>query len=61
MVTTNVKQQDGSVVPRVNFILPVSLLKPLQSYLQRKEHPEALSRLAQALKIEVAVGGEVRR
>ena len=29
MVTTNVKQQDGSVMPHVNFILPVTLLTPI--------------------------------
>lgn len=49
MVTTNVKQQDGSVVPRVNFILPVSLLTPLCTYLEHPEHPGALSRLTQEL------------
>eukprot|EP00931_Biecheleriopsis_adriatica_P023699 TRINITY_DN14906_c0_g1_i1.p1 TRINITY_DN14906_c0_g1~~TRINITY_DN14906_c0_g1_i1.p1 ORF type:complete len:596 (-),score=88.06 TRINITY_DN14906_c0_g1_i1:12-1799(-) len=34
MVTTNVKQQDGSVMPHVNFSLPISLVAPLQAFLE---------------------------
>ncbi|CAK9046022.1 unnamed protein product [Durusdinium trenchii] len=57
MVTTNVKQQDGFVMPRVNFILPVGLLSPVCTYLENlKVLPatEALARLTEELRPSAA-------
>lgn len=57
MVTTNVKQQDGSVMPHVNFILPVTLLTPICTYLENlKVLPaeEALKRLTEELRFSAA-------
>lgn len=49
MVTTNAKQQDGAVLPHINFILPVSLLSPLFSFLETASEPGALPKLIQEL------------
>lgn len=57
MVTTNVKQQDGSVMPHVNFILPVTLLTPICIYLENlKVLPaeQALKRLTEELRFSAA-------
>lgn len=57
MVTTNVKQQDGSVMPHVNFILPVTLLTPICTYLENlKVLPaeQALKRLTEELRFSAA-------
>lgn len=34
LVTTNVKQQDGTIMPHVNFSLPVELLSPFMRFVQ---------------------------
>jgi len=39
LVTTNVKQQDGAVMPHVNFSLPVDLLDPLREFLAKSTAP----------------------
>eukprot|EP00434_Breviolum_minutum_P033007 symbB.v1.2.029199.t3/scaffold3170.1/size62039/3 len=57
MVTTNVKQQDGSVMPHVNFILPITLLTPICTYLENlKVLPaqQALKRLTEELRFSAA-------
>lgn len=52
LVTTNVKHQDGTVMPHVNHSLPVSLLSPLRNYVeasaQRGMETKALSALIDA-------------
>lgn len=48
LVTTNVKHQDGAVMPSVNFSLPVTLLKPLPDYLAASNEPGALAALCEA-------------
>ena len=52
LITTNVKHQDGTVMPHVNHSLPVSLLAPLRTFVensvQRGMEKEALSVLIDA-------------
>ncbi|CAE8590065.1 unnamed protein product [Polarella glacialis] len=45
MVTTNVKHQDGSVMPHVNFSLPAGLMAPLRSFLEDPFRQGALDKL----------------
>jgi len=42
LVTTNVKQEDGTTMPHLNFSLPMSLLPPLPDYF----HSQAASSIA---------------
>jgi len=51
LVTTNVKQQDGAVMPHVNFSLPTALLEPLREFLDDPSRPGALDTLAVAWKL----------
>jgi len=44
MVTTNVKQQDGSVMPHVNFSLPAHLLTPLRRFIAEKGSLDSLKK-----------------
>jgi len=47
MVTTNVKQQDGAIMPHVNFSLPTDLLRPLLDFVgapPERQSTEALRR-----------------
>lgn len=46
MVTTNVKQQDGGVMPHVNFSLPASHMAPLHRFLEEPSKQGAIEILA---------------
>lgn len=51
LVTTNVRHQDGAVMPHVNFSLPVDLLDPLAEFLANVNKGTAsVEKLAQAWK-----------
>lgn len=54
LVTTNVKHQDGTVMPHVNFSLPVTLLSPLRDFLANPDQPSALSKLIEDWKFSAA-------
>jgi len=48
LLTTNVKKQGGSVMPDVNFSLPVAMLEPpLRSFLREPDRPGATELLAE--------------
>eukprot|EP00928_Gymnodinium_smaydae_P032351 TRINITY_DN23456_c0_g1_i1.p1 TRINITY_DN23456_c0_g1~~TRINITY_DN23456_c0_g1_i1.p1 ORF type:complete len:596 (+),score=67.07 TRINITY_DN23456_c0_g1_i1:20-1807(+) len=42
LVTTNVKQHDGGVMPHVNFSLPISLLRPVLEYFAGSSRHQAI-------------------
>jgi len=48
LVTTNVRHQDGVVMPHMNFSLPVHLLAPLEDFLGTSRGPGALELLVDA-------------
>jgi len=52
LITTNVKHQDGTVMPHVNFSLPVMLLAPLRQFLnETSDGPHAVEALAKTLEL----------
>lgn len=47
LITTNVKQHDGAIMPQVNFSLPVNHLRPLRDFLEGPGGAPGIERLAQ--------------
>jgi len=45
LITTNVKQQDGAIMPHVNFSLPTELLAPLRDFVGTPIGPDGVESL----------------